>query len=463
MLPLKEAMIMDIFGEMSLPENDDALLLFDEGDDELFLDESEHESILDDDMLLGEDELIDSQNAWKIIIADDETRVHEVTKHVLHDFSFEGKGLKFLSAYSGEEAKGLVEKHSDTALILLDVVMEKNTSGLEVARYIRRQLKNNFIRIVLRTGQPGEAPEKSVILEYNINDYKNKSELTHQKLFTTLVASLRSYRDLMTIEMHLKELEERNIQIVLMNEQLQKEIAKRKEKDTFFSIIAHDLTNPFQPLLGLSQLLTNKALTAEREDIHKMGIHIYRAARNVYGLLKNLLQWSRMERGLVDVQPFMLILHDIVNRNVELLNPNAAHKQINLQSTVSDNITVFADENMLDTVIRNLISNAIKFTKTGGNITISAIPYDKFVEISVTDTGLGISQENIANLFRIDINLSTKGTNGEVGTGLGLVMCKEMVERNGGQISVESEKGKGTRVKFTVPCNVCSQLVKVIK
>lgn len=145
---------------------------------------------------------------WKIIIADDEPDVHNITRMVLADYSFEGSCLDFLSAYSGAEARKLLEENPDTAIILLDVVMETDDSGLTLARQIRTELKNDFVRIVLRTGQPGKAPEREVIAKYDINDYKEKTELTAQKLFTTVTAALRAYRDLRIIEKNRRGLEQ---------------------------------------------------------------------------------------------------------------------------------------------------------------------------------------------------------------------------------------------------------------
>lgn len=148
-----------------------------------------------------------SADVWKVLVVDDEEEVHAVTKLVLADFSYEDKRLLFLHAYSGREARKLIAEHPDTAVVFLDVVMEKNNAGLELVRHIREELKNSFARIILRTGQPGQAPAEKVIIEYDINDYKEKTELTAQKLFTTMVASLRSYRDILTIEANRKGLE----------------------------------------------------------------------------------------------------------------------------------------------------------------------------------------------------------------------------------------------------------------
>lgn len=137
---------------------------------------------------------------WKVLIVDDEEEVHSITTLVLKNFSYDGKGLHFLHAYSGAEAKDIITKHPDTAVILLDVVMESNNSGLECVEYVRKVINNPFVRIILRTGQPGQAPEERVIVEYDINDYKEKTELSSQKLFTVMVSSLRTYRDILVIE-----------------------------------------------------------------------------------------------------------------------------------------------------------------------------------------------------------------------------------------------------------------------
>ncbi|MCQ8877710.1 DUF3369 domain-containing protein [Pseudoalteromonas shioyasakiensis] len=147
------------------------------------------------------------QGTWKVIIVDDEPEVHAVTKLALSDFEFQDKRLEFISAYSGEEAKVMIDSHPDAAIVLLDVVMETDDAGLKVAQYIRETAKNNHIRIILRTGQPGQAPERQVIVNYDINDYKSKTELTAQKLFTVVMSSLRSYRDILSIEQSRQGLE----------------------------------------------------------------------------------------------------------------------------------------------------------------------------------------------------------------------------------------------------------------
>ncbi len=166
----------------------------------------------DDRLILapdGDEAVADTQphKYWKLLIVDDEKEVHEVTRMALSDFEFRGRKLEFLSAYSGAEAKKLVAEHDDIALILLDVVMETDHAGLEVARFIRGDLQNSFVRIILRTGQPGQAPEHAVITQYDINDYKQKTDLTRHKLFTAVYTSISSYRDLIALDLNRRGLE----------------------------------------------------------------------------------------------------------------------------------------------------------------------------------------------------------------------------------------------------------------
>ncbi len=175
-------------------------------------DATNHNELPDDKLLFADEvsdaaEPVNNKSPWKILIADDEQEVHNITKMVLNEYRFEGRGLTFLHAYSGKQTCQVMAEHPDTAILLLDVVMESDTSGLDVVRHIRDALKNSFVRIILRTGQPGKAPEKQIITDYDINDYKEKTELTSSKMFTAITSSLRAYRDLRTIEKNRQGLE----------------------------------------------------------------------------------------------------------------------------------------------------------------------------------------------------------------------------------------------------------------
>jgi PAS domain S-box-containing protein len=246
----------------------------------------------------------------------------------------------------------------------------------------------------------------------------------------------------------------------------EKTINKQKEallelnatKDKFFSIIAHDLKNPFSSLLGFSELMFKDYEAYSEKTRKELIAMIYETARNTYKLLENLLFWSRSQRGKIKFTPSSLDIKNLADDNIHLLRELASRKNINLKSDIIDGINIYTDKDLVNTVIRNLISNAIKFTPKNGEISITARPIkednlDSFIEISVKDTGIGINEESISKLFKIAENLSTPGTDGEQGTGLGLVLCRECIEKCGGKIWVESEIGKGSDFKFSLPLN----------
>ncbi|MDM8526566.1 ATP-binding protein [Anaerolineales bacterium HSG24] len=596
------------------------------GDMDDLLDQGDSLDLVDDSLSVE----VDPDEYWKVLIVDDEVEIHEATRIALDNLQVDQKGLAFISAYSGREAQNLMREHDDTALILLDVIMEQPDTGLQVAQYVREELGNKQVRIVLRTGHPGETPEETVILNYEINDYKTKTELTRNKLFTTVVAALRSYRDIKTIQSNQqvlgklnRKLEEANsmlekrvqartqrleiiamlgeqlnalldvdhvlktlvyqvqkqfgyyyVQVYLLDEQgeqlimtegtgkvgalklhghqipllaerslvaqaactgqivwiddvssasnwlpnsllpdTQAEIdvpivegesvvgvlnvqhdepldwneadmnlfrflatqvavalknarlyglaqqANKKleklnnDKDKFFSIVAHDLKGPFQPLLGDSQLLVDKTGIYPTSEIKEIGVRLNHAAKQTYSLLENLLEWARMQMGRMPYNPNYVSLNQLFEKNIKMLASTAHNKQITIESQLHASIVVQADEWMLNTIIRNLISNALKFTPSGGRVTLSVHPSAEpdMVEVWMQDTGIGINEANIVKLFKVGEHHTSIGTAQESGTGLGLIMCQEMVSKHGGQIWVESEVGVGTTFKFTMP------------
>ncbi len=227
-------------------------------------------------------------------------------------------------------------------------------------------------------------------------------------------------------------------------------------KDKFFSIIAHDLKSPFNTMLGFSKLLINDFDTYSVPEQKKLLNYLSQDIQNTYKLLENLLMWSHTQRGKIEFNPDRLNLYLFVNEALEVLNQTASNKLISVKNKVSENIFVNADSAMLAIILRNLISNAIKFTHQEGEICINAqskldINNQKYIELSVKDSGVGIAKEKQAQLFKISKNISTTGTEGETGTGLGLILCKEFVEKHGGKIWVESEEGKGSEFIFTLP------------
>jgi len=222
-------------------------------------------------------------------------------------------------------------------------------------------------------------------------------------------------------------------------------------KDKFFSIIAHDLKNPFNAILGFSDMLKNEVHNLDIDSIVKFTSYINTSARRAFRLLENLLEWARMQQGSIPYKPKTILLAELTENEIENLKHSADRKNITLINDIKEENIVFADEEMLSTVIRNLISNAIKFTPINGKVNIEAVLNADKVDISVSDTGIGMNKETIGKLFRIETSFTSTGTDKEIGSGLGLLLCKEFVEKHGGKILVESEEGKGSRFSFSIP------------
>ena len=222
-------------------------------------------------------------------------------------------------------------------------------------------------------------------------------------------------------------------------------------KDKLFSIIAHDLRSPFHPILSLAEILSTDTETLEREEIKLFSSEIFNAANSAFALMENLLEWSRMQSGTILFNPTTIELKQKADEVIHHLEENAAQKNITVKDDIGASLNVNADAQMIRSLFHNLISNAIKFTPAYGKITVRAAMEDHAVKVSVSDTGVGISADRMKKMFTVDKNISTKGTNQEKGTGLGLLLCKEFVEKHGGRIWIESEVNKGSTFIFTIP------------
>ena len=222
-------------------------------------------------------------------------------------------------------------------------------------------------------------------------------------------------------------------------------------KDKFFSIISHDLKGPLNSLTSFSSLLINHTESLSKEEIKMFAKDFDKSLKNLFSLLENLLEWSRSQTGNIEFTPESFDLAWLLLENMDLLNAQAQQKRITLVNANDHSVFVRAHKNSISTVIRNLISNAVKFTPEDGRITLDVHQNGKEVIVSVTDTGVGMSEDIINKLFRIDSKHSTKGTANEKGTGLGLILCKEFVEKNGGRIWVKSTEGEGSVFSFSLP------------
>ncbi len=241
---------------------------------------------------------------------------------------------------------------------------------------------------------------------------------------------------------------ERTNELRLSEQKLQQ---SNQAKDRFFSIIAHDLKSPFNAILGFLDILTDKNYLLTKQDQERILGNTKKAATHTADLLENLLAWSRTQRKEITLNRETFDLTALVQENMRLLEPVAKNKNIVLNMTVKESFSVFADRNMINTVIRNLISNAIKFTFPGGNIRIMISQNHNEILTTVADNGCGMTDQVSGKLFKLDEQVSTKGTNNESGTGLGLILCHDFIILNHGRIWVESELGVGSSFHFTLP------------
>ena len=238
------------------------------------------------------------------------------------------------------------------------------------------------------------------------------------------------------------------------NKQLREQVATR---DKFFSIIAHDLRSPLASIIMASEVMHNKVSQLSADNIARYTENIYNISKNTFSLLENLLEWSRFKTGAITVNPSDFNIRDMATRVLSLYHQTAENKNIALTTDIKDNMMVHGDTDMINAVLRNLISNALKFTPQGGKVTLSAEDAGDFVRIRVSDTGMGIKPDYINTLFDVGHVHSERGTANEKGTGLGLVLCKEFVNENGGEIHVESELGHGSTFIFTMRKSVRSE------
>jgi len=242
--------------------------------------------------------------------------------------------------------------------------------------------------------------------------------------------------------------EETNLQLI-ESQKVQQNINLAKNK--IFTVLAEDLITPFNLLLEYTDLLEQNADESNTKAIRKNSGIIYQSSKNLFQLLENLLQWSRNQRGMIEFHPGYFDLYKTINHLISVEEVLAHKKSIEFRRDLQEALIVYADESHITTVLRNLVNNAIKYSHFGGWVKIGITDKNGFAEVTITDNGVGINQEDMKKLFRMDTHITRKGTANERGTGLGLIVAHELILKNRGSISVESEEGKGTRFAFTIP------------
>lgn len=279
-----------------------------------------------------------------------------------------------------------------------------------------------------------------------LNEYYALFSIDDVTGLTNKIIDYKSMRDKAYEEIEQRKIAEKKLKESQANlEEL------NKTKDKFFSIIAHDLKNPISSFKNLSELLTDQYDELSEDELKEFIGLLSDSSNNLFKLLENLLMWSRAQVGSVKINRELINIYQIANNNLSLMKLNADNKKIKLINNIPENTSAYADLNMIDTVIRNLMSNSLKFSNAGDTITVDSEINGDFLTVKITDTGIGMSEDIQNKLFKIDKQITSIGTNQEKGTGLGLILCKEFINKNMGEIWVESELGKGSTFLFTIP------------
>ncbi len=368
-----------------------------------------------------------------ILIVDDIPKNLQVLSSVLST-----RGYRISFASSGMQALSIIDSNIPD-LILLDIMMPE-MDGYEVCARLKKDGRTSGIPVIFLTGK---AESLDIIrgLQMGAVDYITKP-FNSAELLARVETHLELKRSRDIIVDYAEKLEQAEDELLRLN----------ASKDKFFSIIAHDLRSPFSGFIGLSQLLADDNHDMSSSEIANVATVMNQAARRLMDFLENLLKWSRSQIGVLDFNPQTINLSASVNTLVKLFSDTAKQKEIELISDIDETLFVSADDGMLSTIIRNLIANAIKFTGSGGKVEVkSEKKSDAKISIKVKDTGVGIEENDLLKLFRIDARFSTTGTANEKGSGLGLILCKELIDRHGGEIIVNSKKGEGSEFIITLP------------
>jgi len=353
----------------------------------------------------------------------------------------------------GQGITGQVAQHGESLIIPDTWADERHFKSVDKKSGVAIR---SMLSIPLR--EKGEVIGVLSLVDLRVAHFTKNDLILLEPIAAAAAIAVENARLYTTAQQEIAERKEAEAALLVAHTELKEKNAQLQElnasKDKFFSIISHDLRNPFNTLLGFAQLLAENVEQYSQDEIKLKVERLRTSAERLHALLENLLTWSRIQRGVMEHYPESIALSEIAEDNFDLFAPNAEQKQITFRNEIPENTPAYADYSMVNTVMRNLISNALKFTQNGGNIEVSAHPRETYIEISVSDTGIGIHQEDIPKLFRIDVQHTNVGTAGEKGTGLGLILCQELVERNSGRIWVESEVRKGTTFRFTLPRSV---------
>ncbi|NET28918.1 sensor histidine kinase [Okeania sp. SIO1I7] len=467
--------------------NNNTAPIQDEDDEQLLLVEDDELILLEDDEIIPLVEEDDNSSLqvepWKIMIVDDDLAVHQATKLALKNFVFDGRPLLLLEAFSGSEAKKLILENPDIAFILLDVVMETNDAGLNLVRYIREELNNRRIQIILRTGQPGEAPEEYVIRNYEINDYRTKVELTRQRLITSTISALRAYRNVIAVEEKsieltktLKNLQQTQLQLI--------QTEKMSSLGKMIAGIAHEINNPITfisgnidyareyvsdllalidlyqenlsvPVAAIEEKLEDLDLEFLSQDLEKLLDSMQTGSDRISKIVLGLRNFSRLD----EAQMKQVNIHEGLENTLLILQhrliANGSYPEITVVKNYGKLLPVNCYANQLNQVFLEIFTNAIDILTTSKDVekkpTIfitTEMKDSETVRVSIADNGIGMSENICKRVF--DPFFTTKPV-GE-GTGLGLSISYQIItEQHKGELQCISQLEKGTEFIIDIP------------
>ncbi len=377
-----------------------------------------------------------SKSPWLVLVADDNPDMIAVTRAVLNGCTFENREIEVLDARSAGEARRVLEQHPDIAVILLDVVMETDDAGLRLVSAIRNELRMRELRIILRTGQPGFAPERDVIRQYDINDYRLKSELTAHSLYTSVVAALRSYGEI-NARLHAE----------------QEALLAARSKSQFVANMSHELRTPLNAIIGFAEVIAHNGL--KRHEVADYISAIRDNGLRLLSVLNALLDMAAIDAGRYTLREQVITVDDLLATSLAAASERAAVAGVTLAVHPSPRVTtLMADSAALAQVLDNLLSNAIKFSPLGGVVDLSVtLGTDGKPALSVTDHGIGIPADRLRGLFEPFSQVDAGFSRHFEGIGLGLTIVKGLVDLHGGTIEVASTDGHGTTMTVHLPAN----------
>ena len=398
---------------------------------------------------------------WTVLVVDDDEQVHDMTRLLLRDLEFDGRPFKCVTASSAAEAAAILALAPEIPVVLLDVVMETPDAGLRLVRHIREELGNTRIRIILRTGQPGDAPERDVVLTHDINDYKSKADLTAQKMFTALVGALRAWRDITTIAELNRELSELNASLeqrvadrtrkleesteALARSKQRAETALSRETEAkrqlrqFLSMVSHEFRTPLAIIDSSAQMLRMRTEKSDPPSVVRVDT-IRGGVQRLLGLIDTCLADEQLDSGRI-------VLHEKAFDLAPMIEVAVAHHRVaapshSYQAELEAPLAIWGDPSMVGLVINNLLGNAVKYSPEGSAIRVIARHENGDISLSVIDQGIGIPTDDLSAVFERFHRAAN--ANGIPGSGIGLHMVRQIVELHGGCVTVQSEVGSGS-------------------